>query len=709
MDYSFIDLLPHYTMIVDEQSGIIKYANDKIENRFSISLIGENLYNLIDLEKFSESDVYSDVKLKTSQETIAFDFMETQKLKNNSDYLVLFKDHLYEYNNRYKDIFNQAADGIVVVNKKLILLEVNEAFCKIVGINKKDLVGKSAFNLAYKYAEMDTLKSLTLNLQNVIKGKQIHGLDIKYKNKTLAISMNSSKESPYYIGMMRDITQRIKVQEKLKESEEKFKFLSKSTFEGILVHSKGKIIEVNESFGKLTGYSREESIGENILDYIPSIKDRSLAAYYMSLKKATPYVIEIKTKDGKSLKVEIQAKNVKHQGKKLRIAAVRDVTEREKIQTQLEESEKRYKAVFENTGAASCILEEDGTISLANSKFAKLSGYSIKEILHKKTWMDFVDPKDLNRMIGQHKLRRTNKTKALTQYEFTFIDKFKNKKEILVVIDIIEQSKQSVASLLDITYLKETEQKLIKTNKELKNAKEKAEESDLLKSAFLANMSHEIRTPMNGIIGFASLLEESDITDEEKKQYIDVIKRGGQRMLETVNDLIDISKIETGQIETHISEVNINKEIYMLYEFFKPETENKGLKLIWNEKLPYNKEIIKTDDQKLISILTNLIKNAIKYTDKGQIEIKVDIKKKYAYFNVIDTGIGIPENRLKAVFNRFEQVDFTDTRAFDGSGLGLAISKAYVEILGGKIDCKSVEGKGSDFHFSIPIITNSSD
>lgn len=174
-------------------------------------------------------------------------------------------------------------------------------------------------------------------------------------------------------------------------------------------------------------------------------------------------------------------------------------------------------------------------------------------------------------------------------------------------------------------------------------------------------------------------------------------------MLETVNDLIDISKIETGQVQVNISEVNINKEIETLYLFFKPEAKRKGLDLIWNKKASSNVEIIKTDDQKLNSILTNLIKNAIKYTDKGQIEIKIEKKKKHLYFHVTDTGIGIPKKRLSAVFNRFEQADFTDTRAADGSGLGLTISKAYVEMLGGEIRCNSIEAKGSDFYFYLPI------
>jgi signal transduction histidine kinase len=153
----------------------------------------------------------------------------------------------------------------------------------------------------------------------------------------------------------------------------------------------------------------------------------------------------------------------------------------------------------------------------------------------------------------------------------------------------------------------------------------------------------------------------------------------------------------------NITEVDINHEVQTLFVFFKPEAEKKGLDLIWENKLQEKDRIQKTDEQKLISILTNLIKNAIKYSDSGKIEIKLSLENKQIRFHVMDTGIGIPQNRQNAVFNRFEQVDFTDTRAFDGSGLGLAISKAYVEMLGGKIGVRSKVGIGSDFYFYLPI------
>ncbi|NOU18792.1 MAG: response regulator [Bacteroidales bacterium] len=242
-------------------------------------------------------------------------------------------------------------------------------------------------------------------------------------------------------------------------------------------------------------------------------------------------------------------------------------------------------------------------------------------------------------------------------------------------------------------------------NRNLAIAKEKAEESDALKSAFLANMSHEIRTPMNGILGFTDLLKAPNLSDKKHMEYIDVIQKSGIRMLNTVNDIIDISKIDSGQMEVVLKTVNIIDVIDSLYTFFYPEVENKGLQLFLRKELTIKDAILKTDRVKFNSILTNLIKNAIKFTDSGFIEIACKINNGYLWFSVKDTGIGIPDNRQIAIFNRFEQADIKDRRAYDGSGLGLAITKAYVEMLGGKIRVKSVENEGSTFYFTIPYIS----
>jgi len=257
-----------------------------------------------------------------------------------------------------------------------------------------------------------------------------------------------------------------------------------------------------------------------------------------------------------------------------------------------------------------------------------------------------------------------------------------------------------------VLFVFELRQKVKQKTSELLKAKNQAEESDRLKSAFLANMSHEIRTPMNGILGFSNLLKKPNLTGKEQQAYINIIEKSGARMLNIINDIISISKVESGQMEVLISDSNINDQIEFIYNFFKPEFEGKRMELVYKNGLSSKDSVIRTDREKLYAILSNLVKNAIKYSDNGIIEFGYELieseNTKHLKFYVKDNGIGIPKERQKAIFERFVQADYSDKRAFQGAGLGLSISKAYVEMLGGRIWVESASGQGSAFYFTIP-------
>jgi signal transduction histidine kinase len=242
----------------------------------------------------------------------------------------------------------------------------------------------------------------------------------------------------------------------------------------------------------------------------------------------------------------------------------------------------------------------------------------------------------------------------------------------------------------------------VKQTAELISAKEQAEKSDHLKSSFLANMSHEIRTPMNGILGFAELLKEPNLTGREQQEFIKIIEISSARMLNTINNIVDISIIESGLIKVDIKDSNINEQIEFIYNFFKPEVHSKRIQFSFKNSLPSKKSIIRTDIEKIYSILTNLVKNAIKFSNEGSIEFGYQKKGKYLEFFVKDTGIGISKEQKEIIFERFRQGSESYSRNYEGSGLGLSISKSYVEMLGGKIWVKSEEGKGSTFYFTTP-------
>ena len=241
---------------------------------------------------------------------------------------------------------------------------------------------------------------------------------------------------------------------------------------------------------------------------------------------------------------------------------------------------------------------------------------------------------------------------------------------------------------------------MLRYQEELNQALKKAQESDRLKSAFLANMSHEIRTPMNGILGFTELLKTDNISEEKRNQFVSLIQASGNRMLNTVNDIIEISKIQAGQMTVIMSEFDIVEELNSLCDVYEKDAKKKGLD--FKMKLDFNNTLIRTDKSKLQSILSNLIKNAIKFTDKGSVKLDCKRVDEKLICAVTDTGIGIRQERQEAIFESFVQADIEDIRAYQGSGLGLSITKAHIDMLGGEISLCSEENHGSCFAFSIP-------
>ena len=286
---------------------------------------------------------------------------------------------------------------------------------------------------------------------------------------------------------------------------------------------------------------------------------------------------------------------------------------------------------------------------------------------------------------------------------------FKNDKkgkhlETLIDSNVDNAMELSIASNKELTAQNIEKEKQIEA---LIQAKEKAEESDNLKSAFLANMYHEIRTPMNSILGFANLFNEPGLIGEKQQKYIKIVEKSGARLLNTLNDIVDMSKIHSGLVKVNLNETNINKQIEKIYNFFKPEAETKGLNFVYKNSLPTKEAFFLTDCEKIYAILIHLVKNALKNTEKGSIEFgyagaKSATNKTELMFFVKDTGIGIPKDRQKAIFENFTQTAVSDKMAQQGNGLGLSITKAYVTLLGGKIWAESDEGKGAKFYFSLP-------
>ena len=415
----------------------------------------------------------------------------------------------------------------------------------------------------------------------------------------------------------------------------------------------GNITSWNAGATKMYGYSEEEALKMKWLDLV-HVEFESLAVDIIDRLKNDEQIESIETKrvskEGKVLDVWIVVTRLEDENGQLigAVSTERDITESKQMENEL----LIHREQLEN-------LVEERSKELKNEiSFRKLVEVELKA--------------------ANQQLQAANQQLLASNQQL----KASELKQIETHQKLLEKSKQ-----IEIQ------------NELLLVANKKATESDRLKSAFLANMSHEIRTPMNGILGFAGLLKEPDLKSENQLQYVQIIEKSGARMLNIINEIIDISKIESGIMNIYNSSVDINEILEDCHEFFRPETEQKKIDFKLTKSLQNNHAIITTDHEKLNSILINLIKNSIKYTGKGSIEFGYNLNKSKTelVFFVKDTGIGIPKDRQVAIFERFIQADIEDKMAHQGAGLGLAITRAYVELL----KWRNMAGKRSECWLSI--------
>ncbi|WP_423126445.1 hybrid sensor histidine kinase/response regulator [Gaoshiqia sp. Z1-71] len=360
-------------------------------------------------------------------------------------------------------------------------------------------------------------------------------------------------------------------------------------------------------------------------------------------------------------------------------------------------AEKKYAELYDFAPSGYLTLTKEGEIIDLNIRAEHLLGKERSHLI--KSSFGFFVSSDTRALYNRF-LKKIFKNKLKETCELKLATSDDSIKYILVNGIISHIDEKCLVTLVDITTRKHAENELIR-------AKEKAEEGDRLKSAFLANMSHEIRTPMNGILGFTELLKTLKLNGEEQQTYIGIIEKSGTRMLNIINDIINISKIESRQIEVSVSETNINEQVEYIYHFFRLEAKQKKLHISYKNALQRNEAFIKTDREKVYAVLTNLVKNAIKFTQTGSIELGYLKKDRFLEFYVKDSGPGIPDEQKEIIFERFRRGNETLTRNHEGAGLGLSISKAYVEMLGGRIWVennaeKNTNTSGSTFFFTIP-------
>lgn len=480
----------------------------------------------------------------------------------------------------------------------------------------------------------------------------------------------------------------------LKESEERFKALHNASFGGIVIHDKGKILECNHGLSEITGYMYNELIGMDGLLLI-ALDTRDLVLNNILSGYEKPYEALGIRKNGEIFPLRLEARTVPYKGKDVRTVEFRDITEMKKADAALRKSEAIKNKMVSNIGDVIEIIDRNAINLYQSPNIESLFGWKPEELVGKNTW-DIIHPDDV--AWGQHfldNLAKVDGTTGTTELRY----KRKDGEYVWIEVTVVNLlSDKDIHGFLsnyhEITWRKKAEQELIA-------AKEKAEESDRLKSSFLANVSHEIRTPMNSIMGFASLLPDEE-DKESISDYANIIVRNSEQLVHIIDDIVLYSRLQTHllrNIPVGFSVCDLINDIKQSFNL--PEYYNRGV-LLKTENNVGGKCYVHTDYDKLRQILTNLVSNAFKYTTAGSITIGFSTYHGELCFFVKDTGIGIPSDELEKVFERFYRGSNVVKSAFGGTGLGLSIVKEMVELLGGKIWVESEEGVGSTFYFTIP-------
>ncbi len=602
--------------------------------------------------------------------------------------------------NRYRMQFEEAMDAILLADAETgKIIDCNRQTEVLFNANRNFVIGKhqselhpddgrdykSDFEKHKNQKGSEVIDSNILTKDGIIKEVSVKASLFKYEGKA------------YLQGIFRDVSAQIKLKNELKNIFE----LSMDIICTVRI-SDNKFIKVNPAFEEILGYDESDIRGMAIIDFVhPNDKLPTLKLIDKLLKrgkKVVGFENRFYTKAGDIIWIDWIVNPVPEED--IFYAVGHNVTERKKREKQLIEqnsiieTEKRYnESLLTAMPDMLFVLNREGHFINYHSNSKELFYRDPTDFIYQK--IEDVMPKDITKLTYEkiHKVLETKKPEVFN-YSLNSNGKHEHYESRMVAVD-------NMHVLSIVRNISDT----VRYQKELILAKEKAEESDRLKSAFLANMSHELRTPLNGILGFAQIMMEGADSEKEYKEYANTIFTSGDYLLNLINDIIDISKLEAGQMTIYNNDFDLNAlmdDIYTMIEsIIKVRNKDVELELVKNNQ---SRIIANSDDTKILQILNNLLSNSVKFTHKGKIKFGYSLEDDdMILFYVKDTGIGIPKSHKNEIFKRFRQVDRKDGKMYGGTGLGLSISKACAEMLGGEIWFNSEVNKGTDFYFTIKL------
>lgn len=612
-----------------------------------------------------------------------------------------------------EEIFDTVREPLLVLDEDLNVQKASASFYDHFRVSPEDTLGRRIYELGNNQWDIAALRTL---LDDVLPtNKVFNDFEVRHEfeeigERTMLLNARRIDHLQLILLSMEDITERKKAETEQSREHRNFRKMFETNPVPSMVSTlkEGRILDINKAFEKVTGYSRDEAIGKTSFDLKlwAHPEDRARLASFLGkhgpLRKEE---IVITTKSGQTKHLLASAELININQEQCIIGSAVDVTERKKAHDEYLASERNFRAAFEHAPIGMVITDLEGNFLEVNDAYCQITGYSREELLAPEfSYREYTHPEDLEGNV--------EKFASLTRGESDdfFIEKRYIRKDGETIWvrasatarrDSDGRLFQIVGLVENITAKKLAEEFLEQKRDELNKAREAAEEASRAKGEFLANMSHEIRTPMTIFLAALEHLQQIERNPEHRK-LLEMADTSARHLRQLIDDILDFSRIEAKQADLHEEAFDLRACLEEKIQMFILPAREKNLRL----KTEVSKDvpvIIVTDRGRLDQILVNLVGNAIKFTEQGEIRVTVRLQEDHLVFTVTDTGIGIPEDKHHHLFNSFSQVDTSRHRKHGGSGLGLAISKGLVELMGGRISLDSWEGQGSVFTFTLPL------